>query len=201
MDQKKSAECREFEELTFCYVEQLFRLAYLRIGNPQDAEDIVQDTYLKAFRAFGTFNRQASIKNWLTRILINTVLDYQRKSSRMVPTTSQSEDWEECANVPHQPGPEEKLCQESIDPLLMKSLRSMPDILLIPLLLREIHDASYDEIATILDIPKGTVMSRLYRARTLLRKTLLSNSKLHEPAVRGTGNSQNNSRGSTHELQ
>ena len=69
-------------------------------------------------------------------------------------------------------GPEEQLCRDEIDPALLRALKAIPENFLTPLLLREVHEASYDEIAQILSIPKGTVMSRLSRARGLLRKSL-----------------------------
>jgi RNA polymerase sigma-70 factor, ECF subfamily len=162
-----------FEDSTFCYMEQLFRLAYSRIGNPQDAEDIVQDTYLKAWRAFSSIRQRESIKSWITHILINTIRDYRRKEMRTVQTVDISALEEDSLHEPRQDSPEEAICRDEIDPALLRALRSIPETFLTPLLLREINESTYEEIAHTLDIPIGTVMSRLFRARSLLRKALL----------------------------
>lgn len=162
----------EFEKSTFSYMEQLFRLAYSRVGNKQDAEDIVQETYLKAWRSYASLRQSESVKSWLTRILINTARDYQRKEIRTARTITLSDLGEDSLLEPQQAGPEEELSQDEIDPSLLQALRSIPEIFLTPLLLREIHDSTYEEIAQILDIPIGTVMSRLFRGRSLLRSAL-----------------------------
>lgn len=162
-----------FEELALHYAEPLYRLAYARVGNADDAEDIVQETFLKAYKNFPGFRHESSLKNWLSRILINTVRDHFRKSGRKVETVEWDESIElEADETLSQPGPDEALCKFDIHPDLMKALRSLPEQLLLPLILREIDDASYEEIAQILEVPKGTVMSRLFRARALLRKKL-----------------------------
>lgn len=162
-----------FEEMTFCYMKQLFRLAVARVGNVADAEDIVQDTYLKAFRAFDKFKQQSQTKTWLTRILINTVNDHLRKVGRTVPVLDIDLEIENLQE-PAQQGPEEQLCDYEIDSDLLRALKSLPEPFLTPLILREIYESSYEEIAHVLDIPKGTVMSRLSRARAMLRKSLLA---------------------------
>src|SRR5271170_2107139 len=86
MKQNKSPLSSQFEESTFCYMEQLFRLAYSRMGNIQDAEDIVQETYLKAYKSFENVRQRESVKGWITQILINTTKDHRRKGMRSVPT-------------------------------------------------------------------------------------------------------------------
>jgi len=160
-----------FEDLALQYAEPLFRLAFARIGNAADAEDIVQETYLKAFKNFPSFRHETSIKNWLSKILLNSIRDYFRKSGRM-PETVELTDAHELEESLAEPGLDQDNCNFETHPQLMKALAALPEQLLAPLLLREIDDASYEEIALILDVPKGTVMSRLFRARSLLRKTL-----------------------------
>jgi len=176
-----------FEEKTFCYMRQLFRLAVARVGNSADAEDIVQDTYVKAFRAFENFNQQSEIKTWLTRILINTANDHLRKVGRTIPVADIGQEIEEIDETSQQ-SPEEQLCGYEIDPALLIALKKLPEPFLTPLILREIYDATYDEIAQILDLPKGTVMSRLSRARAMLRKNLLSNRTFDQALLPEPGN-------------
>jgi RNA polymerase sigma-70 factor (ECF subfamily) len=187
MKQMRPPAHQNFEDATFGYLGQLFRLAYARVGNQQDAEDIVQDTYLKAYRAFQELRQPEQIKSWLTQILINTINDYMRKGLRRLPTIDLEELSEDAAQQFNQIGPEEQLCLEEIDPLLMQALHSLPEIFLTPLLLREVYDANYEEISQILNVPKGTVMSRLSRARALLRKSMLTN-VLNKATISGVNN-------------
>ncbi|HEY9792241.1 MAG TPA: sigma-70 family RNA polymerase sigma factor [Candidatus Obscuribacterales bacterium] len=177
MNQRKQQLNLQFEPSTFCYMEQLFRLAYSRVGNTEDAEDIVQETYLKAFRAFDTVRHPARIKSWLTNILVNTIHDHRRKGRRTIIAVDIDSIEEETIIHLNQSSPEEELCRDEIDPNLCRAMQTVPDKFLIPLLLREIHEETYDAIAQILDIPIGTVMSRLFRARTLLRHALREPSK------------------------
>ncbi|HEY9760405.1 MAG TPA: RNA polymerase sigma factor [Oculatellaceae cyanobacterium] len=162
---------KNFEAYTYEFLEPLYRLAYARTGNAHDAEDILQETYLKAFRAFATLKDLSRVKSWLTQIMLRTIQDHRKRAARMVPLVEMT-DIEE-ANLPSNgQTPEERLCSEEIDPDLLRALQAVPEIYLTPLLLREVYDATYEEIAQILDIPKGTVMSRLSRARGMLRKSL-----------------------------
>lgn len=161
---------RKFKEVTYGYFDGLYRMAFARLSNAEDAEDIVQETYLKAFRAFDTFREGTNSKAWLIRILVNTIRDHIRKDGRTV----QSVPFDESIQVAsrHTADPEEKLCRREIDPELQSALRSLPESFLTPFLLRELQALSYQEIAAALDIPIGTVMSRLSRARDMLRKNL-----------------------------
>lgn len=179
---------RRFKELAYPQYERLYRLAYARLGHQQDAEDIVQETYLKAFNAFNTFKDGTNIEAWLTQILINTIRDYVRKVTRM-PLASPLDELtlnSSLAIEDKRPGPEEQLCASEIDPELMQALQSLPESFLSVFLLREIEGATYQEIAKILDIPAGTVMSRLSRSRELLR------TKLGQPGFMNAKNQQQN---------
>lgn len=164
---------RRFEDLTLGFADLLFRVAYARTGNRQDAEDIVQETYLKAFRSFSSYRDGTSMKAWLTQILINTARDRHRHNAHAIATVELDEAMGDGADEQAFAGPEDDLCNHEIDAELAGALRSMSEPLAVPLILREAYDASYDEIARILGIPIGTVMSRLSRARSALRKRLL----------------------------
>ena len=168
----------EFEQNCFAYLDQLYRLAYARVGNTQDAEDIVQETFIKAFRAKEQFQGRATVRSWLIQILLNTIKDHLRKRQRMVSTVeltdalTDSSSRQNLEPASTAPGPEQQLADQEIDAELQRALRAIPENFLIPLLLREIYDAPYEEIAQILNIPPGTVMSRISRARAMLRKKL-----------------------------
>jgi RNA polymerase sigma-70 factor (ECF subfamily) len=193
---KQNSNTTQFEAMTFCHMEQLYRLAYSRVGNSHDAEDIVQDTYLKAFRAFATVKQSDRVKGWLTQILINSVRDYRRREMRAVVTVDISDVPEDSFVGHNQLSPEDVLCRDEIDPLLMKALRSIPEQYLTTLLLREIQESTYEEIAETLEVPIGTVMSRLSRARSLLRSILMPDRPAgDEAAAAETGGGNGRKRG------
>lgn len=167
----------EFEKLTWCYGRQLYRLAFSRLHNQQDSEDVVQETYVRAFRSFHTFSPNTDIRAWLVKILLNVMRDHYSKMLRTVPTDSMDENSEDgfsdSAPLSVTKSPEEIILENEFDPDLLQALRSLPSSLLYPLLLREVEDMNYQEIAGVLDIPVGTVMSRLFRARQSLRDKLI----------------------------
>jgi RNA polymerase sigma-70 factor (ECF subfamily) len=176
---------KRFEKLVSPFVGPLFKLAYFRMGNTQDAEDAVQDTLLKAYRSFGTFETGTNARAWLTKILLNASNDLFSKRTRQLDTISLDEGLEEIqmqqsASASLQ-NPELIAQQNEIDPALLAALRSLPSTLLFPLLLREIEELSYQEISTLISVPIGTVMSRLYRARQLVRARLegTTENKMH----------------------
>jgi len=163
---------RKFKDITYGYFDGLYRMAFARLSSAEDAEDVVQETYLKAFRAFDTFREGTNSKAWLIRILVNSIRDHIRKDGRTVQSVPLDESIQ--SSNSHFPNPEELLCRNEIDPELQSALRSLPETFLTPFLLRELQALSYREIATALDIPIGTVMSRLSRARDMLRKSLVT---------------------------
>jgi RNA polymerase sigma factor (sigma-70 family) len=164
----------EFEELALAHLPKLYRLAYARLGSREDAEDIVQEAYLKAFRAFGQ-RRDGNFSGWLTTILINTLRDHKRKVARSAGVVS----LDEFESVDHLESfedpsarPDELLEEQELGVDLETALRGTPGWMLTPFLLREVQDMSYKEISQVLSIPIGTVMSRLSRARQHLSSKL-----------------------------
>jgi RNA polymerase sigma-70 factor (ECF subfamily) len=164
---------QEFEKLTRPLARDLFRLAHWRLANLQDAEDVVQEAYVRAFRSFDTFQLGTNIKGWMTRILLNVINDTLRKRVRE-PDLLTIDD--ELVSLQDQSAlsrdPEVQLIEREIRPDLLNALKGLPTSLLHPLLLRELEDMTYTEIATILELPTGTVMSRLFRARRIVRDRL-----------------------------
>lgn len=161
----------ELEKSLYSYAQKLYRLAYARLGHAQDAEDIVQETYLKAFRALDSFKEGTNAEAWLVQILLNTVRDHYRHVKRTAPTMSLDESDEASKSRPTK-SPEQQFIDNEFDETVLSAMKATPEWLLTPLLLREIHDMSYKELAEILDVPIGTVMSRLSRARLFLRQQL-----------------------------
>jgi RNA polymerase sigma-70 factor (ECF subfamily) len=167
---------QEFEKLTWPLAHDLFRLAHWRLANLQDAEDVVQEAYVRAFRSFHTFQLGTNIKGWMTRILLNVINDTLKKRIREPNLLAIDDECDELASMQDQSAlsrdPEDQLIEREIRPDLLKALQGLPTALLHPLLLRELEDMTYTEIATVLEIPTGTVMSRLFRARRVVRDRL-----------------------------
>jgi RNA polymerase sigma-70 factor, ECF subfamily len=172
---------KEFEKLAWPFSGDLYRLAYWRLGSAQDAEDAVQESYLRAFRSFHTFQPGTNIKGWLTKILLNVINDALSKRARQLDNVATEKESEQVLQVADQSNaardPQVKVTENEISPELMEALRRLPSMLLHPLLMRELQDMSYNDIARVLDVPTGTVMSRLFRARRLVRERLTMNTK------------------------
>ena len=161
---------KDFEQLTWPLSNDLFRLAYWRLASMQDAEDALQETYLRAFRSFHTFHTGTNIKAWMTRILFNVINDSLKKRSRQSEVLAIDDQIDDVMSIQDQSNrskdPALQLSEQEISKDLLCALQRLPTSLLHPLLLRELQDMTYTEIAAVLDIPVGTVMSRLFRART-----------------------------------
>jgi RNA polymerase sigma-70 factor (ECF subfamily) len=173
---------KQFESLTLPFAKELYRLAFWRLGSKQDAEDVVQETFLRAYRSFKTFEQGTNVKAWLTRILMNTVNDAIKKRLRLPEVSSLEENSAEIASIQSQStslrNPELLMLEKDFDSELLLALQKLPSSLLQPLLLRELEEMTYEEISTILDIPQGTVMSRLFRARRIVRERLNDSLKI-----------------------
>jgi RNA polymerase sigma-70 factor (ECF subfamily) len=174
---------RRFELLALPHLDAAYNLARWLAGNPTDAEDVVQDAYLRAYRYFDAF-QGGNFRVWLLTIVRNAFMTWvkENRSGRMVflPDTplAESADSDETAwgSKPRDP---EALLMESIDSqTLNRLMEKLPSDYREVLLLREVEDLSYKEIAEVTGTPMGTVMSRLSRARLALRKLWLDHAEL-----------------------
>ncbi len=154
------------------YVDQLYATALRLTRSPSDAEDLVQDTYLKAFRAAAQFQPGTNLKAWLFTILQNTFRNRQRDRGRE-PVDVDSETVERAPVRADAPDPEQRLLDAAMDADLREALESLPAAFREAVWLRDVEDFSYAEIAEVLDVPPGTVMSRISRGRRLLQQRLL----------------------------
>jgi RNA polymerase sigma-70 factor (ECF subfamily) len=158
----------DFEREALTYLDGLYGTALRLTRRPADAEDLVQDTYLKAFRFAGSFERGTNLKAWLFTILHNTYRNMRRHVSRD-PVDVDSEIVDRAAVSPEaSPTPEDLLARASLDADLQAALDALPPAFREAVWLRDVEELSYQEIATALDIPIGTVMSRISRGRRLL---------------------------------
>jgi RNA polymerase sigma-70 factor, ECF subfamily len=199
------ADPAHFADLAMEYMPSLYSAALRMTRNRADAEDLVQETYLRAYRGFGGFQEGTNLKAWLYRILTNTFINSYRAKKRR-PEESDVEDIEDFYLYRRIGGLEEARASRSAEDELMdlfpeaevkEAVESLPETFRMAVLLADVEGFSYKEIADILEIPIGTVMSRLHRGRKALQKRLYDfaaerglaspgdNPENREPATRG----------------
>jgi len=162
-----------FEELAMPLFDSLYNFASWLVHNKSNAEDLVQETYLKALRSFASFQPGTNFRAWMFRILKNTFLSSRSTLGRRVTVEIDSEvDFPELP--PTSATPESLLIERSQENAVRNAIEQLPLTFREVLLLCDVEDASYREISEILSIPIGTVMSRLARARKAVRESVLS---------------------------
>jgi|SRR5206468_334029 len=164
-----------FEAEALAALDSLYRAALRLTRVPADAEDLVQDTYLKAFRAAESFEPGTNLKAWLFTILHNTARNRARDRAR-APVSVDSEIVDQASDIAPESGqpetPETMLLRETLAPELQAAIDALPDAFRQAVWLRDVEEFSYAEIAEMLSIPIGTVMSRISRGRQMLFKRL-----------------------------
>ena len=168
-----------FQLLVERYQERIFALARHYTKSAVEVEDIAQDTFLKAFRRLGSFQRQSSFSTWLYRIAVNTALDFLKRTGRS-PVQAVEDPELTAAPVGALAGsgvaiaaPDANLRREELARVTQRVLEELPEIFRTVLVLREFEDLSYQEMAEVLGISIGTVESRLFRARARFKEKLL----------------------------
>ena len=176
----RMADKAHFAEDAIGYMGPLYTAAMRMTRNPADAEDLVQETYLKAYRAYGSFQEGTNLKSWLYKILTNTFINSYR-SRRRRPLETDLDDVEELYLYKRLGGLEGASAGRSAEDLVLDqfgepevkaAIESLPEAFRMVVLLADVEGFSYKEIAEILEIPIGTVMSRLHRGRRALQKAL-----------------------------
>jgi RNA polymerase sigma-70 factor, ECF subfamily len=161
-----------FAREALSYVDSLYGTALRLTRRPADAEDLVQDTYLKAFRASAQFERGTNLKAWLFTILHNTFRNMRRHDVRN-PVDVDSETVERAADLMAEAHtPEQLLTRATLDSDLQAALDELPETFRQAVWLRDVEEFSYAEIAKIVGVPIGTVMSRISRGRRMLYERL-----------------------------
>ena len=162
----------EFTRASLSHIDGLYAMALRLTRRPADAEDLVQDTYLKAFRASEQFERGTNLKAWLFTILHNTFRNMRRHDGRN-PVEVDSEIVERAADrAAGEQTPEQLLTRATLDVDLQAALDALPEVFRQAVWLRDVEEFSYAEIARVLDVPVGTVMSRISRGRRMLYERL-----------------------------
>lgn len=162
-----------FQLLVERYQDRLFGLARHYTRNPVEIEDVVQESFLKAFRRLDSFHHQSSFYTWIYRIATNTILDFLKRRGRS--PIQAVEDPEILAQSEPIDGfaPEAEMEREEVAEVTRKILAELPDIFRTVLVMREFEERPYQEIADVLGISIGTVESRLFRARARFRERLI----------------------------
>jgi RNA polymerase sigma-70 factor (ECF subfamily) len=156
-----------FSELVRVHAQGVLNLIYRMCGDAQLAEDAAQETFIRAWQNLSAYRPQTSLRNWLYRIAVNAATDMLRRERRILPG-----DIGDLHLTDGRPGPEIVASQHERTVMVQQAILSLPDASRAILVLREYEGLSYQEISSTLDIPVGTVMSRLNYARNLLKAKL-----------------------------
>src|SRR5215470_2524670 len=167
---------REFEEEALPHVDALFGVALRLTRNPRDAEDLVQDALLRAYRYWHKFEQGTNCRAWLFKILTNTFINRYNRNRRdrehLADEEAATQDILSHEVTEASRDPEGALASRLLSDDVVRALESLPTDFRLAVLLSDVEEFSYKEIAEIMECPVGTVMSRLFRARRLLQRAL-----------------------------
>ena len=170
----------DFNSQVMPFVDSLYNTAYRMTRSAEDAEDLVQETYFKAYKYYDKFEEGTNFKAWLFKIMKNTFINNYRKKQQAPALSDFAEIEESFENQLSEDStrqqlknPEEELLENVLDEDVQQALDKLPPDYRMVVLLADLEGFSYKEIAEIMDCPAGTVMSRLFRGRKLLQKLLL----------------------------
>jgi RNA polymerase sigma-70 factor (ECF subfamily) len=175
----QAGEMDAFDELLGCYEGLVYNLARRYFGNQPEVADIAQDAMIKLFLHIGEFRWRSTFKTWVYRVVTNVCLDHLRqRKAYLVSLDGPNEDGRPMLELPEEePGPEDMAEREQLREILADILRTLPHDHRVILVLRDMEELSYEEIAEVLGCSLGTVKSRLARARDALRRKFLASSR------------------------
>jgi RNA polymerase sigma-70 factor (ECF subfamily) len=159
-----------WERIVRLHWRRVFNVAYKFVGRHDEAEDLTQDIFLKVFKSLGTFDRRANFQTWLVSVSRNLCIDHYRSVRKERQTIDRDVDAQELSPASVEPGPIAALEQQDRVSLLREAIAGLPDSLRTAVVMRDIQELSYQEIAARLQLPEGTVKSRINRGRTELSR-------------------------------
>ena len=171
-----------FERDALVFMDQLYAAALRYTRNPEDARDLVQDTYIKAFTSFHQFEEGTNLRAWLYRVLTTTFINsYRKKQRQPLIANNELEDWQIHKAASHTSdqgkSAEDEVLENLPDGDVKRALAEIPEEFRMAVYFADVEGYSYKEIAEILEVPAGTIMSRLHRGRKLLRTLLTDYAK------------------------
>jgi RNA polymerase sigma-70 factor (ECF subfamily) len=161
-----------WERIVRLHWRRVFNVAYKFVGKHDEAEDLTQDIFLKIFKSLNTFDRRANFQTWLISVSRNLCIDHYRSVRKERQTIDRDVDTNELSPATAEPGPMAALEQRDRVSLLRNALTALPDSLRTAVVMRDIQELSYQDIATRLHLPEGTVKSRINRGRTELARQI-----------------------------
>jgi RNA polymerase sigma-70 factor (ECF subfamily) len=171
---------KEFDALVHRCHRQAYNIAYRMTGNHADAEDLTQESFLRAYRFFDRYNREMPFENWLYRIMSRVFIDeirkrpkYKTQSLDQPLNTGENGDADVLLEIPDlESNPAQMILSEALDEHLQRALNALPEEFRIAVILADVEGLSYEEIADTMNCSLGTVRSRLHRGRKLLRNKM-----------------------------
>ncbi|MCC6441990.1 MAG: sigma-70 family RNA polymerase sigma factor [Armatimonadetes bacterium] len=166
-----------YEKLVRRYQERIYSLVFRFVGNPEDAADLTQDTFVKAFQSLGSFQGNSSFYTWLYRIATNRALDFLRKRTPFPIESLSQEEFtrqDEPASARRDHDPERVAEAHELQRLVEEAIESLPEKLRAAIVLHDLEGLSQEETARVQECSVGTIKSRIFRARAELRKRLRS---------------------------
>jgi len=183
VERAKSGEVEAFEQLILNCQKKVFNIAYRMIGNYDDANELAQEVFLRAFRSMKKFKGDALFSTWIYKVTVNVCLDEIRKRKKKIVVSLDQEieikDGEVKRQIPdNAPTPDIELETKELKNAVNESIQQLPDDYKSIIVLRDIQGFSYFEISKIVNCPEGTVKSRISRARKALKEILLARKEL-----------------------
>lgn len=169
IEQFLSGDEKGFEALVRKHQDRVLNIVYSLVGRDRESEDIVQEVFLRVYHHLGSFHKRSQFTTWLYRIAVNMTYDFLRKRKHTVSDDSIKDMKADCPSEPR-----EALLSKERESLLQRALEAIPFIYRTAVVLKDVEGLSYNEIGSVLNCNIGTVESRIYRGRQLLRDVILS---------------------------